>query len=95
MNSRDQIEKFQFMYRDEFELDMSTIRNRKVKVTCLSCKKCFEAALNHLTISKTACYSCNKNKGYRIDEIKCLEYIKNNYIPERDRYLFCHAKNTY
>lgn len=94
-NTKAEINKFNEMYKQEFNLDMSTTRNRKVKITCLKCKRSFEAALNHMILSKTGCYTCNKNKDYSIDEIKCLEYIMNNYIPEHDRYLFCHAKNTY
>jgi len=65
----------------------------KVTVKCNKCHHSWPASLKNVIVFKAGCYDCCRGKGYSMDEIKILNYIKDNYIPKEHQLSFRHAEH--
>ena len=93
------IRKFNEMYSNtltlEYIKDQETytlMSQDKVKVACKKCTHSWYTSMQNVFIFKAGCYECCRGKGYSMDEIKILTYIRDNYISNDHRSSFKHAE---
>ena len=79
------LEKFNKLYKDlnldyiDDNMDMNS--KNKLKVSCLNCKHSWYSSIKNVLFFRAGCYECCRGKGYSMDEIKILTYIKDYYLP--------------
>ena len=84
MKREEIIQKFNNLYKDisldyvNDNIDMNS--KNKLKVSCLKCNHSWYSSIKNVLIFRAGCYECCRGKGYSMDEIKILSYIKDNYL---------------
>jgi len=96
MKREEILNKFTEIYQNNLYLifDKEEYNDRdKLKIKCNKCNHSWPASIKNVLVFKTGCYQCCKGKGYSMDEIKILNYIKDNYIPKEHHVSFRHAED--
>ena len=93
------INKFNQMYSNSLTLDhiyesqeYNLMSQDKLKVSCNKCHHSWSTSIQNILVFRAGCYECCKGKGYSMDEIKILSYIRDTYIPKEHRSAFRHAE---
>jgi len=60
-------------------IDMNS--KNKLTVSCVKCKHSWYSSIKNVLLFRAGCYECCRGKGYNMDEIKILSYIKDYYLP--------------
>ena len=94
------IQKFNDMYIKTLSLDYiydateyNLMSQEKLKVSCKKCNHSWYTSIQNVLVFRAGCYECCKGKGYSMDEIKILSYIRDNYIPKEHHSAFRHAEH--
>lgn len=85
MYKEELIKKFNELYnsltlRIKDEKEIYDLRE-KINVSCNKCNHSWETSIKNALVFHLGCYECHKGKGYSMDEIKILKYLKDNYFP--------------
>ena len=93
------IQKFNSMYSNSLTLDYlyeaddyNLMSQEKLKVSCKRCNHSWSTSIQNVLVFRAGCYECCKGKGYSMDEIKILSYIRDTYIPKEHQSAFRHAE---
>ena len=100
MFKEDLIPKFNEMYSNTLSLEYikdqetyTLMSQDKIKVACKKCNHSWFTSMQNVFVFRAGCYDCCRGKGYSMDEIKILSYIKDNYIPKEHWFSFKHAEH--
>ena len=93
------IQKFNEMYSNTLMLDhlyeaqdYNLMSQEKLMVSCKKCKHSWSTSIQNVLVFRAGCYECCKGKGYSMDEIKILSYIRDTYLPKEHQSAFRHAE---